>query len=91
MSARPQRRSGNLSALKVEIWASIREVAAIVGTPGTPVDLKVCGLSAIAAAGGVYLRILESERQANPTDTPALPGDIILIRSTSGSNGHHGD
>jgi hypothetical protein len=24
-------------------------------------------------------------------DTPALPGDIILIRSTAGSNGHHGD
>jgi hypothetical protein len=89
MKSRPQRRSGNFSALKVEIWASIRAVAGVIADPETTPDLKVRALSAIAAAGGVYLRILESERQQTLVDTPELPGDVIVIRSTTGSNGHH--
>ncbi len=88
MKARPQRRSGNFSALKVEIWASIREVSAVIADPETTPDLKVRALSAIAAAGGVYLRILESERHTGPEDKPELPGDVIVIRSTAGTNGH---
>jgi hypothetical protein len=89
MKARPQRRSGNFSALKVELWASIREVSAVIAYPETTPDLKVRALSAIAAAGGVYLRLLESERQQTPANQPTLPGDVIVIRSTTGSNGSH--
>ena len=89
MKSRPQRRSGNFSALKVEIWASIREVAGVIADPETTPDLKVRALSAIAAAGGVYLRILESERQQTPADQPVLPGEIIVIRANDERNGHH--
>jgi hypothetical protein len=59
MSARPRRRSGNLSALKVELWAAIRAASAIVGDRDSEPELKLKAASTLATAGGVYLRILE--------------------------------
>jgi hypothetical protein len=59
MSARPRRRSGNLSALKVEIWSAIRAASVIIADPTAEPDLKLKAASSIATAGAVYLRILE--------------------------------
>jgi hypothetical protein len=59
MSARPRRRSGNLSALKVEVWGAIRAASLILGDPSAAADVKLKAASTLATAGAVYLRILE--------------------------------
>jgi hypothetical protein len=58
MSARPRRRSGNLSALKLEVWSAIRAASVILSDPGAAADLKLKAASTLATAGAVYLRIL---------------------------------
>jgi hypothetical protein len=88
MKPRPQRRSGNFSALKVEVWAAIREASAVLSAPETTPELKLRAVSAIATAAAVYAKLLESTPAAD--ETPELPGEVIVIRSTTGSNGHHG-
>jgi hypothetical protein len=82
MSARPQRRSGNLSALKVELWAAIRATSAIIADPETPTELRVRAVSAMATASSVYARILydhEIEQRLSAleasTREPARNGD----------------
>jgi hypothetical protein len=73
MTARPRRRSGNLSALKVEIWGAIRAASAIIGDPHTEPDVKLKAASTLATAGAVYFRILEgSELQARLERLEAL-------------------
>jgi hypothetical protein len=60
MAARPQRRSGNLSALKVELWATIRYLSAtIADVDGLP-ELRLRACSAMAANAGVYRQLLET-------------------------------
>jgi hypothetical protein len=59
MKARPRRRSGNLSALKLELWSAIRAASVIIATTTTEPELKLKAASTIATAGAVYLRILE--------------------------------
>jgi hypothetical protein len=88
MKPRPQRRSGNLSALKVELWAGIRYAAKLLEETETPPELKLRAVSALATAGSVYAKLLEAKPDAD--ETPAVPADVIVIRSTTGSNGHHG-
>ena len=88
MKPRPQRRSGNFAALKVEIWSAIRAAAALLDDPDTSPELRLRAVSAVATAGAVYAKLLE----ATPEDgaTPDTPSDIIVIRSPHGSNGQHG-
>jgi hypothetical protein len=87
MKARPQRRSGNFAALKVEVWAAIRAASALLDDPETTPELRLRAVSAVATAGAVYAKLLE----ATPDDDakPDTPSDIIVIRSPNGSNGHH--
>jgi hypothetical protein len=58
MSARPQRRSGNLPALKVELWAAIRAASALIADPESPPELRLRAVSALSTAAAVYARIL---------------------------------
>jgi len=88
LKPRPQRRSGNFSALKVEVWAAIRAASAMLSDPEITPELKLRAVSAIATAGAVYAKLLEHDTGDDKPDD--LPGDIIVIRSTSGSNGHGG-
>jgi hypothetical protein len=60
MSARPQRRSGNLSALKVELWAAIRHLSATIANAEVSPELRLRACSAMAANAGVYRQLLES-------------------------------
>jgi hypothetical protein len=68
MSARPRRRSGNVSALKLEVWSAIRAASAIIGDPGAEADLKLKAASTLATAGAVYLRILEGSEMQERID-----------------------
>ena len=79
MKARPQRRSGNLAALKVEVWAAIRAASAMLDDPDTSPELRLRAVSAVATAGAVYAKLLE----ATPEDhvTPDQ-GDRILSYSS---------
>jgi hypothetical protein len=82
MSARPQRRSGNLPALKVEVWAAIRAASGIIADPETPTEMRLRAVSAIATAASVYRGILEIDVQAQ----------ILAIEEaarTAGRNGAH--
>ena len=65
MSARPRRRAGNFSALKLEVWSAIRAASAIIADPTTEPDLKLKAASTMATAGAVYLRILEGSETEN--------------------------
>ena len=59
MSVRPRRRAGNIQALKVELWHAVRCASAVMSDSETEPELRLRAASAIATAGGVYLRILE--------------------------------
>jgi hypothetical protein len=80
MSARPRRRSGNLSALKVEVWSAIRAASVMLGDPGAAADLKLKAASTLTTAGAVYLRILEGSEMQERIDT--------LERLVHRRNGH---
>jgi hypothetical protein len=86
MKARRRRDRGDICQLRVELWAGIRAASLIVDDPETTPELKLRAVSALATAASVYAKLLE----AKPDDDvkPATPGDIIVIRSATGSNGH---
>jgi hypothetical protein len=90
MSARPQRRSGNLSALKVELWAAIRAASQIISDESTSAELRLRAVSAIATAGSVYAKLLTGWK---PDDPPPTPEDedrnTIIVRVRETTNGHH--
>jgi hypothetical protein len=65
MSTRLRRRSGNLSALKLEVWSGIRAASAIIADPRAEADLKLKAASTLATAGAVYLRLLEGGELAS--------------------------
>jgi hypothetical protein len=80
VSARPWRRSGNLSALKVEVWSAIRAASLVIGDAGTEPELKLKAASTITTAGAVYLRILEGSEMQERIDA--------LERLVHRRNGH---
>jgi hypothetical protein len=80
MSARPRRRAGNLSALKLEVWSAIRAASVVIGDPGAEADLKLKAASTLATAGAVYLRILEGSEMQQRIDA--------LERLVHRRNGH---
>ena len=84
---RPQRRSGNFAALKVEMWSAIRAAAAMLDDPETTPELRLRAVSAVATAGAVYAKLLES--RPDEDRHPDTPHDIIVIPSVTGTNGHH--
>jgi hypothetical protein len=84
MSARPRRRSGNLSALKVELWSAIRAVAVIVGDRYSGPELKLKAASTIATVGGVYLRILEGSDTENRVSAMESAMQSILEHTRNG-------
>jgi hypothetical protein len=88
MKSRRRRDSGDLCQLRVELWAGIRAAAAMLDNPETTPELKLRAVSALATAASVYAKLLEST-PANDA-TPEPQGDVIVIRSTTGTNGHHG-
>ena len=55
---RPQRRSGNISALRVELWAGIRAAAGMLEDPDLPPEVRLRAVSALATAGSVYMKLL---------------------------------
>jgi hypothetical protein len=78
MNARPRRRSGNLSALKLEVWSAVRAAAAILADPRAAADLKLKAASTVATAGAVYLRILEgSDTDARLAEMEALMRTVM--------------
>jgi hypothetical protein len=85
MSARPRRRSGNLSALKLELWAAIRAASVIIGDAATEPELKLKAAATIATAGGVYLRILQG---ADTEDRVAQMEAVMQSIITQTTNGH---
>jgi hypothetical protein len=84
MSARPRRRSGNLSALKVELCSAIRAVAVIVGDRCSEPELKLKAASTIATIGGVYLRILEGSETENRVSAMEAAMQSILEDTRNG-------
>jgi hypothetical protein len=76
-----RRRSGNLSALKLEVWSAIRAASAIIGDPTSEPEVKLKAASTLATAGAVYLRILEGSE---------LEERITRLEALSQRNGHHG-
>jgi hypothetical protein len=88
MKSRRRRDRGDICQLRVELWAGIRAASAMVEDPETAPELKLRAVSALATAASVYAKLLE----AQPDDDvkPETPGDIIVIRSATGNNGHHG-
>jgi hypothetical protein len=90
MSARPQRRSGNLSALKVELWTAIRAASGMLDDAETTPELKLRAVSAIATAAAVYARILEGGKPNDPKASAITEdADTIVIRVREAANGHH--
>jgi hypothetical protein len=87
---KPRRRrdAGDICQLRVELWAGVRVAAAMVDNPDTPPELKLRAVSALATAASVYAKLLTPEPQP-PTEAPETPADVIVIRSSTGSNGHH--
>jgi hypothetical protein len=78
MSARPRRRSGNLSVLKLEIWSAIKAASAIMGDPDNEPELRLRAASAVATAGGVYIRILAgSETEDRVADLEVVMQSIV--------------
>jgi hypothetical protein len=78
MSARPRRRSGNLSALKLELWSAIQAASVIIADSSTEPDLKLKAVSTIATAGAVYLRILEgSDTEARVAQMETLMHTVL--------------
>jgi hypothetical protein len=78
MSARPRRRSGNLSALKLEVWGAIRAASVIMADPSTGPDVRLKAASTMATAGAVYLRILMgSETEDRIAEMEALMRTIV--------------
>jgi hypothetical protein len=78
MNARPRRRSGNLSALKLEVWSAIRAASTIIADATTEPELKLKAASTTATAGGVYLRILEgSDTEDRVTQMEAFMQSIV--------------
>ena len=69
------------------MWRAICEAEDILDLEESPPELRLKAIHALATCGQVYAKLLE----AKPPDevTPAVPADIIVIQSKSGSNGHH--
>jgi hypothetical protein len=57
MSARPQRRSLNLSALKVELSAAIKYASSVCADPDVSHELRLRAVSALATAASVYSKL----------------------------------
>jgi hypothetical protein len=89
VSPKPRRRrdAGDLCQLRVELWAGVRVAAAMVDNPETPPELKLRAVSALATAASVYAKLLESKPPGDETPEPAA--EVIVIKSSTGSNGHH--
>jgi hypothetical protein len=88
VSRKPRKRrdAGDICQLRVELWAGIRYAAALVDDPETIPELKLRAVSALATAASVYAKLLDPK----PTDRgPDTPGEVIVIRSATGANGHH--
>jgi hypothetical protein len=84
MSARPRRRAGNLSALKLELWSAIRAASVIIGGAGTEPELKLKAASTLATAGAVYLRILEGSDTENRVAQMETRMQSILEQTRNG-------
>lgn len=80
---------GNLAALKRRLWRAFCEAEEVLDLEDITPELRLKAISTMGTLGAVYAKLLEAPQEEHPRDT--LPGDIILIRSTSGSNGHHAD
>jgi hypothetical protein len=80
MASRPQRRSGNLSALKVELWACIRFLSTTIANEDSSRELRLRACSAMAANAGVYRQLLE---------TSDLEERLTALEQQMESN-HHG-
>jgi hypothetical protein len=62
MSTTPRRRrdAGDISQLRVELWAGVRVAAAMVDDPEVSPELKLRAVSALATAASVYAKLLET-------------------------------
>jgi hypothetical protein len=88
MKSRRRRDRGDICQLRVELWAGIRAASGMLEAQETTPELKLRAVSALATAASVYAKLLE----AKPDDDvkPEPPGDVIVIHSATGSNGHRG-
>jgi hypothetical protein len=89
VSMKPRRRrdAGDICQLRVELWAGVRVAAAMVDNPETPPELKLRAVSALATAASVYAKLMEAKADGDVKPEPA--DNVIVIRSTAGSNGQH--
>jgi len=55
---RKRRRSGNIQAAKMELWAAAKEAAALIENPDLDVDQRLRAISALSTCLGVYHKVL---------------------------------
>jgi hypothetical protein len=82
------RNAGTMTALKRRVWRAVCEAEDILDLEESPPELRLKAIHALATCAQVYAKLLEATPE--PDATPETSGDVIVIRSQTGSNGQHG-